>query len=45
MTVLVHRPGQYGEVNLPVGIDGHHPDDRLGLTVADDQHYPGADTA
>jgi hypothetical protein len=30
-------------VHLPVVIDGHHPDDRLGLAVASDQHYPGAD--
>jgi hypothetical protein len=41
--VLVHGPGQHGEVPLAVVINGHHPDDRLGLAVAGDQHYPGAD--
>ena len=32
-------------MDLPVVIDSHHPDDRLGLTVSGDQHYSGSDPA
>ena len=43
MAVLLHGPGQHGEVHLPLVIDSHYPDDRLGLAVPGDQHRPGAD--
>ncbi len=34
---------EHGEMHLPVVIDGHHPDDRLGVAVACHQHRPGTD--
>jgi len=37
----LYGPGQHDEVHLPVVIDGHLPDDRLGLVVPRDQHLPG----
>jgi hypothetical protein len=45
VAVLVHGPGQYGEVHLAVVIDGHHPDDRPGRAVTGDQHDPSEDPA
>jgi hypothetical protein len=34
VAVLVHGPGQYGEVHLPVVIDGNHPDDQQARPLA-----------
>ena len=30
-------------MDLPVVIDSHHPDDRLGLAVPSHHHHPGTD--